>query len=111
MESATRPARYRRSVSYPGWPKCAPPASYDCSLIELNPFGRWTVKVATKSTDDHRRRGQGHEGAQEDQQPSQNLDQDRGPPEQMCERHTDRMQDPNESAWSAHELGVAVFHK
>src|SRR6476660_10368225 len=47
---AARQARYSRSVSYPGGPNTAPAVVTAIRLIELNPYGRWTVNMATSST-------------------------------------------------------------
>src|SRR5271156_3322112 len=40
-------ARYNRSSSYPTGPNWAPEAETLNSFTELNPYGRWTVTIAT----------------------------------------------------------------
>ena len=43
-------ARYKRSTSYPTGPNRAPEAETLSSFTELNPYGRWTVTIATSKT-------------------------------------------------------------
>src|SRR5574339_383525 len=47
---AERDARYRRATSYPGGPNWGPAPLTATNLIELNPYGRWTVNMATRRT-------------------------------------------------------------
>src|SRR5262245_53848870 len=47
---AVRHARYSRLTSYPGGPNRGPALVTARSLMELNPYGRCTVNIATTST-------------------------------------------------------------
>src|SRR5687767_8093513 len=47
---AARDARYRSATSYPGGPNWGPAPVTATNLIELNPYGRWTVNMATRRT-------------------------------------------------------------
>ena len=78
-------------------------------MIELKPFGRWTVTIAKH--DDHRQRGDGHQGAEQNEQAADDLNHDGGQAEQLSERHADRVQDRNEIVRPARQLGVAVLEE
>src|SRR6516164_9676306 len=58
---------------------------------------------------DHRDSGHGHEGAEEDHQSTYNLDDDRGPAEQVCKRSAELVQNRNKPIRAARKLRVAVL--
>jgi hypothetical protein len=60
---------------------------------------------------DHRQRGDGHKGAEQNEQAANNLNHDGGPAEQCGERHADRVQDRDKVVRSARQLGVAVLEE
>jgi hypothetical protein len=78
------------------------------SLMELNPLGRWTVKIATRSTTIIGTVATG-KGASEDQQSADDLNDDGRPAQQIRERHADGMQNCDEFVRTPGKLCVAVL--
>jgi hypothetical protein len=72
-------------------------------LIELNPLGRWTVKIATNSTTIMAWRREAQKPA-EDKQSADHLDENRRPAEKEREWHANRVQDANEDVGATGEL-------
>jgi hypothetical protein len=80
-------------------------------LIELNPLGACTVKIATSRTTIMGPEARGTKAPQRISNPPTNLDNDCRSAEKKCEWHTHRVQDGNEVVRSTRELGVAVLKK
>src|SRR5262249_6746510 len=89
--------------------KCAPAASQESNLIELNPMGRWTVRIATRSTTIIGTVARGTKAPRRISSPPTISTRIVAQPQQIRERCADRVQDRDERIRSAGKFRVAML--
>src|SRR6266852_1080600 len=94
-------ARYKRSSSYPTGPNWAPEAETLSSFTELNPYGRWTVTIATSKTDAVGMLAQTTKAPSNKAQASDKLSADCQPCRYVWQRHAKLLQDTGKCIWAS----------